>query len=70
MAHTRKKDIRPQKRLFSLEDTSIYLGCSMGFIKSMLDNGKLPFIRDGKRVFIDIRDIDIWIERNKQVISY
>ena len=52
-----KNQLRPQKRLFSLQDTSIYLGRSINGVRQML--------WDGKRIFIDLKDIEIWIEKNK-----
>ncbi|MHB8109986.1 MAG: hypothetical protein ACYDHW_08135 [Syntrophorhabdaceae bacterium] len=27
--------------------------------------GKIPFIRDGRRILLDVKDIDLWIEKNK-----
>jgi len=60
-----KNQLRPQKRLFSLQDTSIYLGRSINGVRQMLWDGKMPFIKDGKRIFIDLKDIEIWIEKNK-----
>lgn len=65
-----KDQLRPQKRLFSLKDTSVYLGRSLNSVRQMLWDGKLPFIRDGKRIFIDVQDLDKWIERSKQTIEY
>jgi excisionase family DNA binding protein len=68
--YTRKDQLRPQKRLYSLEDTSIYLGRSINAVRDMLHNGKMPFIRDGKRIFIDMRDLDLWIDRNKETMTF
>jgi hypothetical protein len=31
----------------------------------MLRAGKLPFVRDGKRKLLDLRDLDAWIDGNK-----
>ena len=31
----------------------------------MLWNGKIPFIKDGRRILIDIEDMNDWIEKNK-----
>jgi excisionase family DNA binding protein len=68
--YTRKDQLRPQKRLFSLEDTSIYLGRSINSVRDMIHSGKMPFIRDGKRIFIDLRDLDLWIDRSKETMTY
>jgi len=66
----RKSEQRPQKRLFSLQDTAIYLGRSLNGVREMLWAGKIPYIKDGKRIFIDIRDLDTWIERSKETMTY
>jgi excisionase family DNA binding protein len=68
--YTRKDELRPQKRLFSIKDTSIYLGRSINSVRDMMHSGKIPFIRDGKRIFIDVRDLDLWIERSKETMTY
>jgi len=64
------KPIRPQKRLYSIQDASVYLGRSIWAIREMIWAGKIPCVRDGKRVLIDIQDMDTWIERNKTKYVY
>jgi hypothetical protein len=32
----------------------------------MVRSGRLPYIPDGKRRFLDIQDLDKWIETNKR----
>ena len=36
----------------------------------MLYAGKIPFIKDGRRVLLDIRDMDEWIEKNKTTFAF
>jgi len=31
----------------------------------MIWAGKLPVIKDGRRILLDIRDMENWIEKNK-----
>jgi excisionase family DNA binding protein len=68
--YIRKDQLRPQKRLFSLQDSSIYLGRSINSVRQMLWDGKIPFIKDGKRVFIDVKDLETWIEQSKQTFTF
>jgi excisionase family DNA binding protein len=68
--YIRKDQLRPSKRLFSLKDTSIYLGRSLNSVRQMLWDGKIPFIKDGKRVFIDVKDLETWIEQSKQTLTF
>lgn len=65
-----KNQLRPQKRLFSLEDTSIYLGMCKNTVRQMLDNGKIPFIREGKRILIDVNDLNKWIDCSKEITTF
>ena len=61
---------RPIKRLYSVEDAAEYLGRSVWGVREMLYAGKIPFIKDGRRVLLDIRDMDEWIERNKTTFAF
>ena len=55
----------PQKRLYSVKEASVYLGRSVCALREMIWGGKLPYIKDGRRVLLDIYDIDEWIKKNK-----
>jgi len=54
------------RRLYTIEDASVYLGRSPWTVAEMVRTGKLPYIPDGKRKFIDIEDINLWIEKSKR----
>jgi excisionase family DNA binding protein len=58
------------KRLYTVEEASIYLGRSVCAIREMLWAGKLPYIKDGRRILLDIKDMDAWIEKNKTQFTY
>jgi excisionase family DNA binding protein len=57
------------KRLFSVEEAAVYLGRTMWALREMLWAGKLPYVKDGRRVLVDIHDMDIWIDENKKQFS-
>ncbi len=61
---------KPARRLYSIEDASVYLGRSVNGVREMMCQGKIPYIKDGKRVFLDIKDMDTWIERSKQTFTF
>ncbi|OPY81454.1 MAG: Helix-turn-helix domain protein [Syntrophorhabdus sp. PtaU1.Bin153] len=65
-----KKANSVPKRLYNIEEASIYLGRTVCALREMLWAGKLPFIKDGKRILLDIKDMDAWIERNKTQVSF
>jgi len=56
---------RPVKRLYSIKEAALYLGRSEYAVREMIWAGKLPYIKDGKRILLDIYDMDEWIEKNK-----
>lgn len=58
------------KRLYSLQEAAVYLGRSTWSVREMIWAGKIPYIKDGKRIFVDIRDLDEWIEKNKTTFGY
>ena len=52
-------------RLFDLNSSARYLGISYWSIRTLINNGSLPAVRIGRRLLIDRRDIDRFIEANK-----
>ncbi len=53
------------KRLYPLKDAALYLGRSVGALRETVWRGDIPYVRDGRRIFLDIRDLDEFIEKNK-----
>jgi excisionase family DNA binding protein len=53
------------KRLYSIKEAAFYLGRSVCALREMLWAGKLPYIKDGRRILLDIQDINAWVEKNK-----
>ncbi len=56
---------RIPKRLYSVTEASIYLGRTVWAVREMIWAGKLPCIKDGRRILLDMRDMDAWVEKNK-----
>jgi len=54
-------------RLFCIKDAAQYLGTTPWAIRSLIWSGKLKHIRLGKRFLIDRRDLDAFIETQKEV---
>lgn len=54
-------------RLKTIRDAAEYLGLSPRTVREMVDNGVLRKVqsRDVRRVLVDIKDLDKWIEANK-----
>ena len=56
---------RLSKRLYNLKEAAVYLGRSVWAVREMLWNGKIPYVKDGKRILVDIQDMDTWIDQSK-----
>jgi len=53
------------KRLYSIKEAAFYLGRTVCAVREMLWAGKLPYIKDGRRILLDIHDMNAWVEKNK-----
>jgi excisionase family DNA binding protein len=53
-------------RLLTVDQAAAYLGRSKEAIQHMTAARKLPVVRDGRRVFLDVRELDRWIELSKE----
>lgn len=54
-----------QPALLTVKQTAVYLGRSEQSIQHLIFQRELPVVRVGRRVHLDRRDLDVWIERNK-----
>jgi excisionase family DNA binding protein len=53
------------RRLCSLADAARYLAVSDWTVRQMVWRGDLPHFKTGKRVLLDLRDLEGWIDREK-----
>jgi excisionase family DNA binding protein len=56
-------------RLLDIEDAGRYLGASGKIIRQLIQRGELPFVQriPGRSPYLlDIKDLDHWIDANKQ----
>jgi excisionase family DNA binding protein len=51
--------------LLNVKEAAIYLGRSKQSVQHLIFQRELPVVRVGRRVHLDRRDLDAWIERNK-----
>jgi excisionase family DNA binding protein len=54
-------------RLLTVEEAGRYLGRSKESVQHLVAGGKVPTVRSDRRVFLDVRDLDAWIEATKSV---
>ena len=55
----------PAQRLYDLRQAAQYLGRSVWGVRELIWAGKLPVIRDGKKQYVDLFDMDEYIKRNR-----
>ena len=53
-------------RLLTVDQAAVYLGRTKEAVQHMVSSSKLPAVRSDRRVFVDVLDLDAWIEDNKQ----
>jgi excisionase family DNA binding protein len=53
------------KRLYSIPEVAEYSGRSPWSVRRLIWNGELPQVRAGRRVHVDVRDMEEFIEKNK-----
>lgn len=56
---------RNQARLLTIPDAALYLGVSHWTLRDLIWDGKLPYLKLGRRHMLDKHDLDAWIEREK-----
>jgi Helix-turn-helix domain len=56
---------RRDKRLFNVREAAMCLGRSEWSLRRLIWGGDLPEVRHGRRVQIDVCDLDAFIDRNK-----
>jgi len=57
------------KRLYTLKEVAFYLGRGLHGVRDMIYRGDIPMVRNGRKMFVDIRDLDNFIERNKSIYT-
>ena len=69
MATDRKTEATLEQRLYSITIAAKYLGLSPWTIREMIWRGDLPSVRMGRRVMLDLQDLDRYIAAHKDAIS-
>jgi excisionase family DNA binding protein len=59
-----------RKRLLTVKEASVYLGMTIPALRERIWNGQIPIVRPDRRIFIDIHDLDKWIEQYKTTYTY
>ena len=54
------------KRLYTLKQAGVYIGLSHWRVRSLIYSGQLAYVRLGRRILIDLNDIDDLIDSLKR----
>ena len=54
------------RRLYDLKAIAEYLGIPVDSVRGLIWNGLLPCVRIGRRQYLDLRDVDRFIESQKE----
>ena len=57
-------DFRP-RRLLTIKEVAVYLAISEREVYNLIANNELPAVRHGRRLMVDQRDAERWIEQKK-----
>jgi len=59
----------PSRRLLRLKAAAEYLSLSPWKLRSLIQAGRLPVVQDGEGspFLVDVRDLDVYVERNKRL---
>jgi hypothetical protein len=55
----------PVKRLYSIKELVAEIGATEWFWRSQIWDGQLPVVKVGRKMLIDINDIEAFIEQHK-----
>lgn len=58
-------EIKPVLKLLTIEEVSLRLKLSRGAVYQMIARREIPFIKIGRRVRFDDRDLTSWIDQQK-----
>jgi hypothetical protein len=55
----------PKKRLYSIKELTSLIGATDWFWRSQIWDGQLPYVKVGKKQFVDYQDVEDFIKKNK-----
>jgi excisionase family DNA binding protein len=61
-----QQNLRTLRRLFSIRESAGYLGLSKWKVYDMIKNGILPCITVGRKQLVDKKDLDAFVDNNKE----
>ena len=56
------------KRLYNLQEAAVYLARPVFSVRTLIWKGALPYVKEGRRQYLDVHDMDKYIERSKETM--
>ncbi len=56
------------KRIYSLPEAAHYLGRTLWSMRELIWKGSIPIVREGKRIFVDIADMEAYVNKHKTTV--
>ncbi len=66
LLYERAGNIGGERKLYGIRQAADIMGRGPWAIRQMVADGRLPYIRDGKRILIERSAIDTWISERKE----
>lgn len=57
------------KRLYTIKEAACYLGRSDWGMRDLIWDRKIPAVRAGRKIYLDIEDLNDYIRRNKALYN-
>ena len=57
------------KRLYTIAEAAVFLGRNKWSVRRLIWAGELPAVRVGRRVHLDVHDMEAFIEKHKEVAA-
>jgi excisionase family DNA binding protein len=55
----------PRKRLYTVKEAALYLGHTVWGVRSLIWSKTLPVVQHGRKQFVDLFDLEAFIEKHK-----
>jgi len=61
------KQVKPaiEPRLLNIKQAAAYMGGSIWFVRTLIWNRQIPFVKFGHRLLLDKKDVDAFIDAQK-----
>jgi hypothetical protein len=64
-----QKSTSAVKRLYTLKEAARYLGRSEWGMRELIWSKKIPVVREVRKIYLDINDLEEYVNRNKSLYN-